>query len=51
MVTEGYFIKYKDIVWAVKGCFHPDDYVIAVPRYYKGKKMKRIKESLDFRIC
>lgn len=48
MVTEGYFIKYKDAIWAVKGCFHPDGYVVAVPRYYKGKKMKKMKESLDF---
>jgi hypothetical protein len=47
-VKEGYMVKYKDCIWAVKGCFHPPDYIIAIPRYYKGIKLKRKEDSLSF---
>ncbi|ARM74924.1 hypothetical protein [Acidianus manzaensis] len=55
MITEGYFIEYRNIIWAVKGCTHPEGYVVAIPRKigdYKIKKfsegMKLIKEKFPF---
>ncbi|MCI2415213.1 MAG: hypothetical protein MPF33_08260 [Candidatus Aramenus sp.] len=46
--VEGYFIKYMDVVWAVKGCFHPEGFVVAVPHYYRGVKIKRLNDALRF---
>ncbi|EWG06978.1 MAG: hypothetical protein ASUL_07309 [Candidatus Aramenus sulfurataquae] len=45
--VEGYFVKYMDVVWAVKGCFHPENFVVAVPHYYKGVKIKRLNDALS----
>ncbi|BCU69424.1 hypothetical protein [Stygiolobus caldivivus] len=46
MITEGYFVKYKGIVWAVKGCYHPEGYVVAIPRLYEGRKIKKLNEAI-----
>lgn len=46
MIIEGYMLKYANIIWAVKGCFHPEGYAVAVPRVYKGKKIKKMSEAL-----
>lgn len=46
MITEGYFLVYNNVIWAVKGCFHPDGYAVAIPRVYKGKKIKRLNDAL-----
>ena len=40
-------LKYLDIIWAVKGCFHPDGYAVAIPRVYKGRKVKKMEEALQ----
>ncbi|BFH72712.1 hypothetical protein SJAV_06560 [Sulfurisphaera javensis] len=45
-MIEGYMLKYKDIIWAVKGCFHPDNYAVAVPRYYNGIKIKKMNDAI-----
>ena len=47
MITEGYMLKYLDAIWAVKGCYHPTGYAVAVPRVYKGRKIKKMKEALE----
>jgi len=40
-------LKYLDAIWAVKGCFHPDGYAVAIPRVYKGKRVKKMEEALQ----
>lgn len=47
MVTEGYFVKYKGVIWAVKGCHHPEGYVVAVPRKLGERKIKKMSESIQ----
>lgn len=47
MITEGYFVKYKGVIWAVKGCYHPEGYVVAVPRKLGEKKIKKMSESIQ----
>ena len=47
MITEGYMLKYLDTIWAVKGCYHPEGYAVAVPRVYKGIKIKRMEDALQ----
>ena len=46
MITEGYFLVYDNVIWAVKGCFHPDGYAVAIPRLYKDRKIKKLNEAL-----
>ena len=31
----------------VKGCYHPEDGVIAIPRVHEGRKMKRLSEAMN----
>jgi hypothetical protein len=45
-VFEGYMLKYGDAVWSVKGCDHPEGYAVALPRVFKGRKIKRLGESM-----
>lgn len=40
-------LKYKDGIWAVKGCYHPDGYAVAILRYHNGKKIKKLRDSLE----
>jgi len=40
-------LKYLDIIWAVKGCYHPKGYAVAVPRLYKGKKIKKMEDAFQ----
>lgn len=47
MVTEGYFVEYKGIIWAVKGCFHPEGYVVALPRKIDNLKVKKFSEGME----
>ncbi|MDT7875298.1 MAG: hypothetical protein RQ872_01090 [Sulfolobaceae archaeon] len=47
MITEGYFIKYDNNIWAVKGCTHPEGFVVAIPRVFKNKKIKKLNEALE----
>ncbi|AAY79639.1 hypothetical protein [Sulfolobus acidocaldarius] len=47
MITEGYFVKYDGVYWAVKGCFHPQGYVVGIPRLYKGEKIKRYNDAMN----
>ncbi len=44
---EGYFLKYKGCVWAVKGCRHPEGFAVAVPRKCGEIKVKRLSEALS----
>lgn len=46
-MIEGYMLKYLDTIWAVKGCNHPEGYAVAVPRLYKGKKIKKMEDALQ----
>jgi len=46
-IVEGYFLKYKGGIWAVKGCYHPNGWVVAMPRVIGGRKLKTIKESIE----
>ena len=46
MIIEGYMLKYLDTIWAVKGCYHPEGFAVAVPRVYKGMKIKRMEDAL-----
>jgi len=42
---EGDIIILNDLsLWIVKGCFHPMNYTIALPRIINGKKLKRLRE-------
>ncbi|BCU67550.1 hypothetical protein HS7_09870 [Sulfolobales archaeon HS-7] len=46
--VEGYMIKYDKYIWAVKGCFQPDDYIIGMPRYNiaTGEKIKTLADGM-----
>ncbi|ACP38833.1 hypothetical protein [Saccharolobus islandicus] len=46
-VVEGYFLKYKNVIWSVKGCYHPDGYAVALPRLVDGIKIKRLNDALE----
>lgn len=46
MITEGYFVEYKGIIWSVKGCFHPEGYVVALPRKISEIKIKRLSDAM-----
>ncbi|AWR96443.1 hypothetical protein DFR86_02015 [Acidianus sulfidivorans JP7] len=46
MITEGYFIEYKNVIWAVKGCTHPKGYVVAIPRKIGNNKIKTFSEGM-----
>ncbi len=46
MINEGYFLKYRGVIWAVKGCYHPEGYAVAVPRKVGGNKIKTMTEAI-----
>lgn len=47
-VLEGYLIRHIDGgIWTVKGCHHPDDGYVALPRFVDGIKVKRLNDSLN----
>ncbi|QGA55141.1 hypothetical protein GFS03_11440 [Sulfolobus sp. E5-1-F] len=46
-VVEGYFLKYKNAIWSIKGCYHPDGFAVAVPRVVDGIKIKRLNDALE----
>ncbi|MEM3305538.1 MAG: hypothetical protein QXK68_01810 [Saccharolobus sp.] len=46
-VIEGYFLKYKDVIWAVKGCYHPEGYAVALPRLFNNIKIKTFNLALE----
>ncbi|RLG82839.1 MAG: hypothetical protein DRO18_08420 [Thermoprotei archaeon] len=35
-------------LWMVKGCYHPQGYVVATPRYVRGRKLKRYREAMEY---
>jgi len=39
-------LVYDDVIWAVKGCFHPEGHAVALPRVVDGKKIKRMSEAM-----
>jgi hypothetical protein len=45
-VTEGYFVKYRGCIWAVKGCRHPEGFAVAVPRKCGEVKVKKLSDSI-----
>ncbi|AAK40387.1 hypothetical protein SULI_05095 [Saccharolobus solfataricus] len=47
MIVEGYFLKYRDVIWSIKGCYHPDGYAVAIPRLFNGVKIKRLNDALE----
>lgn len=34
-------------LWVVKGCYHPPDGIVAVPRLFDGRRVKRLSESYE----
>ncbi len=34
-------------VWILKGCYHPTDGYVAIPRVFEGVKLKTLRKSLD----
>lgn len=38
---------YDNVVWAVKGCYHPEGYAVALPRLVNGRKIKKMKEGME----
>lgn len=46
MVFEGYMLRHAGWVWAVKGCYHPEGYAVALPRLVNGVKVKTLKEGM-----
>ncbi|BBD72822.1 hypothetical protein HS1genome_1211 [Sulfodiicoccus acidiphilus] len=47
MITEGYFLEFEGAVWTVKGCYHPPNRVVALPRVFMGRKIKTMRDSLQ----
>ncbi|MEM2007411.1 MAG: hypothetical protein QXG17_06465 [Sulfolobales archaeon] len=44
-LTEGDIVRHRDgSVWVVKGCVHPHEGFVAIPRVVDGKKLKRLME-------
>lgn len=47
-IIEGFYITLRDSsIWVVKGCCHERDRVVAVPRIFHNRKIKRFYDSLD----
>ena len=46
-VFEGFMLEHRDVIWSVKGCYHPDGYAVATPRYFQGRKVKTLREGMD----
>lgn len=47
-LVEGDMVRLRDgSLWVVKGCYHPLDGVVAVPRIFEGRKLKRLGEAYD----
>ncbi|MCY0859309.1 MAG: hypothetical protein OWQ54_02640 [Sulfolobaceae archaeon] len=45
-LVEGYMLKYRGGIWAVKGCYHPEGFAVAIIRYFNGMKIKRLSDSI-----
>ncbi len=47
-VLEGDQLRLSDgSLWVVKGCYHPPDGIVAVPRLFEGGRFKRLREIQD----
>ncbi|MCS7098831.1 MAG: hypothetical protein RMH84_03660 [Sulfolobales archaeon] len=47
-LLEGDVVKLKDgSIWIVKGCVHPPEGFVALPRVVDGRKLKRFSESME----
>lgn len=45
-MLEGDQLQLSDgSLWVVKGCYHPPDGIVAVPRLFEGRRVKRLRES------
>ncbi|QKR00334.1 hypothetical protein GWK48_08050 [Metallosphaera tengchongensis] len=47
-IFEGFMVVHKGVTWSVKGCYHPEGFAVAMPRYVDGRKIKTLKEGLEF---
>ena len=48
MPIEGYIVEALGMLWMVKGCYQPPQYVIALPRYgYGGSRIHSLLSSLS----
>ncbi|RLG80521.1 MAG: hypothetical protein DRO13_03545 [Thermoprotei archaeon] len=49
-LIEGYVVLYKWYLWMVKGCEHPEDGVIAYPRYSvrTGSRIKDLRRAMEY---
>ena len=46
IIVDGVLVKVRDYLWIVKGCYHPRNHVIALPRYgLDNTKIKEFDES------
>ncbi|MGC8975930.1 MAG: hypothetical protein ACP5KB_07030 [Thermoprotei archaeon] len=46
VLVEGDMLRLRDgSLWVVKGCYHPPEGVVAVPRVFEGRKIKRLSEA------
>ncbi len=46
-LPEGSILRLKDgSIWIVKGCYHPRNGYVAIPRVVDGKKLKTYREAL-----
>lgn len=46
-VFEGFMLEHGGAIWSVKGCHHPDGYAVATPRFFKGRKIKTLREGME----
>ncbi len=47
-LAEGDMIRLRDgSLWVVKGCYHPPEGVVAVLRFFSGRKIKRLSSVYD----
>ncbi|WP_338599434.1 hypothetical protein V6M85_09925 [Sulfolobus tengchongensis] len=46
-VLEGYFLRYRNVIWSVKGCYHPEGYAVALPRMFNGMKIKKLSTAME----
>lgn len=47
-LTEGDIVKHVDgSLWVVKGCVHPPEGYVSIPRVLDGRKLKRLADALE----
>ncbi len=47
MVEGDIIVLVDESIWVVKGCYHPPEGYVAVPRIVNGRKIKRVSEAFS----